>query len=204
MEGIVFLWVAWGLWIYTTFMMGKNVKGRFAYSFYLLCMICLFPYRLTLFSHEVYATYVFLVFLTFIYIRPLGLRQKLYMLMGILTIAMSYAGLGLIAIYDPVLMIIEPHVIAALLSMSLGFIFYSSIKKIKILFLTVLAGTMAGDVLLNVTLNKIGFVESIGNHLYLDMTAYMALITLSLKAIQVLNVLMSSKLSPNKGEFKNI
>lgn len=204
MEGILFLWVSWGLWIYTTFMMGKNEKGRFRYSFILLCMICLFPYHVTLFSYEVYATYIFLVVLTFIYIRLLGLRQKLYMLICILTVAMSYAGIGLIAIYDPVLMIIESHLISALLSMSIGFIFYSSIKKIEILFLAVLAGTMAGEVLLNVTLNKIGFGESIGSHLYLDMTACMALVTITWKIIHAMNGLMSSKLSPNKGEIKNL
>ncbi|MGR3764847.1 YphA family membrane protein [Rossellomorea sp. NS-SX7] len=204
MEGIFFLWVAWGLWIYTTFMMRRNDRNRFTYSFILLCMICLFPYHVTLFSYEVYAAYIFLVVLTFIYIRLFGLRQKLYMLICILTIAMSYAGVGMIAIYDPVLMIIEPQVIAALLSMSLGFIFYSSIKKINVMFLSVLAGTMAGEVLLTVTLNKIGFGESVGDHLFLDMTACMALITITWKVIHALNALMSSKLSPNKGEIKNL
>jgi hypothetical protein len=204
MEGIIFLWVAWGLWTYTTFIMEKNENGRFLYSFYLLCLICLFPYELTIFSYEVHAGYLFLAFLAFIYMRHLGLRQKLYMLICILTIAMSYAGVGLIAIYDPVLMIIDPHLIAALLSMSLGFIFYTSIKKIGTLFLAVMSGTLTGEILLSVTLHNIGFSKMIGDYLYMDTAAYMALMTIAWEAVHSLNALMSSKLSSNKGEIKNI
>ncbi|KSU63484.1 hypothetical protein AS034_04325 [[Bacillus] enclensis] len=204
MEGIIFLWVAWGLWIYTTFIMEKNEKGRFLFSFYLLCLICLFPYRFSILSYEVHADYLFLALLAFIYMRRLGLRQKLYMLICILTIAMSYAGVGLVAIYDPVLMIIDPYVIAALLSMSLGFIFYSSINKMRNLFLSVISGTLTGEIFLSVTLHNIGFSKMIGDYLYMDTAAYMALMTITWKAVHSLNALMSSKLSSNKGEIKNI
>jgi hypothetical protein len=204
MEGIIFLWVVWGLWIYMTFIMEKNEKGRFLYSFYLLCLICLFPYGFTIFSYEVHAAYLFLVLLSFVHLRHLGLRKKLYMLICILTIAMSYAGVGLIAIYDPVLMIIDPYLIAALLSMSLGFIFYSSIIKIRSLFLAVISGTMAGEIFLSVSLHTIGFSDAIGDYLYLDAASYMTLITIAWKAVHSLNALMSSKLSSNKGEIKNI
>jgi hypothetical protein len=204
MDGLIFLWVAWGVWIYTTFIMRKCADGRFKYSFLLLCMICLFPYRFTIFSYEVNAVFVFMVVLTFIYIRALGLRQKLYMLIGLLTIAMSYAGIGMIAIYDPVLMIIDPHLVTALLSVSLGFLFYSTLKKIKMLFLTVVSGGMAGDVLLSVTLNKIGFVETIGDYGFLDKVAYMVLLTLGWRLYHELNALMNNKISPKKGEVKSI
>ncbi|XXM74161.1 YphA family membrane protein [Lysinibacillus sphaericus] len=203
MEGIIFLWVAWGLWIYTTFIMEKK-EGRFLFSFYLLCLICLFPYGFTVFTYEVHTAYLFLALLAFVHLRHLGLRQKLYMLICILTIAMSYAGVGLIAIYDPVLMIVDPYVIAAFLSTSLGFIFYSSIIKIRILFLAVISGTMAGEIFLSVSLHTIGFRDAIGDYLYLDAAAYMTLITIAWKAVHSLNELMSSKLSSNKGEIRNI
>jgi hypothetical protein len=204
MEGIIFLWVAWGLWIYATFIMERNGKGRLIYSFYLLSLICLFPYRFTLFTYEVSAAYLFLMLLSFIHMRYLGLRQKLYMLICMLTIAMSYAGVGLIAIYDPVLMIIDSHLIAALLSMSLGFIFYSSFNKIRNLFLAVISGTMAGEIFLSVTLHAIGFSDAIGDYIYLDTAAYLVLMTIVWNAVHSLNALISSKLSSNKGEIKNI
>jgi hypothetical protein len=204
MEGIIFLWVAWGLWIYTTFIMQKKTNGRFTYSFLLLCLISLFPYSFTIFSYEVYAAFVFMAVLALFYIRALGLRQKLYMLIGLLTIAMSYAGIGMIGIYDPVLMIIDPQLVAALLSVSLGFLFYSSLEKVKMLFLTVLSGGMTGDVLLAVTLNKIGFVESIGNHSFLDNAGYMVLLTMGWRLFHEVNALMNNKISPKKGEVKSI
>ncbi|NQD66782.1 hypothetical protein HP456_12710 [Bacillus haikouensis] len=204
MEGIIFLWVAWGIWVYTTFIMRKSANGRFKYSFLLLCMICLFPHWFTIFSYEVNAAFGLMALLTFIYIRALGLRQKLYMLIALLTIAMSYAGIGMIAIYDPVLMIIDPQLVAALLSVSLGFLFYSSLEKIRMLFITVMGGCITGDVLLAITLNKIGFVESIGNHGFLDNVAYMVLLTLGWRLFLVLNALMNNKISPKKGEVKSI
>ncbi|MCA1054654.1 hypothetical protein LCM10_06615 [Rossellomorea aquimaris] len=204
MDGFLFLWVAWALWIYMTFIMGKHTKGRFMYSFIVLSMICLFPYHITIHSYVVHLTTLLLAMIAILHIRNDGLRKKLYMLVCAMTIGMSYAGVGMIAIYDPVLMIIDSHMITAFLSMSIGFLFYGRIDQLRSMFLSVLVGSLMGEMMLSISLSKIGFVQIIGGPVYLDILAYMILTTLAWKFIHSLNSMMGIKLSPNKGEIKNI
>ena len=53
MDGILYLWLLWGMWVYTTFLLRKTHPDRFRYSFLYLLLICVFPYGMMVGSVEV-------------------------------------------------------------------------------------------------------------------------------------------------------
>ncbi|WRP05088.1 hypothetical protein U9J35_14285 [Rossellomorea aquimaris] len=203
MDGILYLWLIWGIWIYTTFMMNKAHPYRFRYSFISLALICVFPYGLEVGSVEVAVPVFVLGLICIHYLRILSLREKLYMLIVILAMGMLYAGIGLVAIYDPVLMFIDRNIIIALSLAFLSVLFYSS-SSVKFRVLAIAGSSIVGEVFMSIPLKNVGFLYSIGGPAYLDVLAIATGILLAIKLLEEINQLFNIKVQTNKGEMKNL
>ncbi len=204
MDGILYLWLLWGMWIYTTFIMGKNSHNRFRYSFLLLILICLFPYGMKIPSMEISISIAMLTVICFLKIRKYNLWVKLYLFISTLTLGMFYAGLELVAIYDPVLMFMDTNLIVAATFVIVSFLFYSSGSQYKIQFISIILGSIIGEFLLTIALRHAGIFYSAGNYEFLDYLSITMGLMLIVTAFRNLNQIVTFKLPTNKGEMKNL
>ncbi|CAN7344131.1 YphA family membrane protein [Rossellomorea sp. LjRoot5] len=204
MDGILYLWVLWGMWVYTTFILKKSHPDRFRYSFLCLLLICVFPYGMMAGSVEVSFSVIVLALICIVYIRNLSLREKLYMLAAVLSMGMTYAGIALISIYDPVLMFIDRDIILSLSVVLVGILFYSHSSLYRLRLIAVALSSVTGDFFLSVPLNKVGFYYSIGGAAYLDVLALTIGLLSALIIVMEINQAVHIKTQTKKGEMKNI
>jgi hypothetical protein len=202
-DGILYLWLIWGIWIFTTFMMNKAHPYRFHYSFICLVLLCVFPYGLKVGSVEVAVPVFVLGLICIHYIRIYSLKEKLYMLVAILAMGMLYAGIGLVAIYDPVLMFIDRNLIMALSLAFLSIFFYNA-SSYLFRMIAVAGSSIVGEVFMSIPLKNVGFFYPIGGPVYLDVLAISIGILLAVKLFEEINQLFNIKVQTNKGEMKNL
>lgn len=202
-DGILYLWLIWGIWIFTTFMMNKANPYRFHYSFICLVLLCVFPYGLKVSSVEVAVPVFVLGLICIYYIRIFSLKEKLYMLVAILAMGMLYAGIGLVAIYDPVLMFIGRNLIMALSLAFLSILFYSS-SSYMFRMIAIAGSSIVGEVFMSISLKNVGFSYPIGGHVYLDVLAISTGILLAIRLFEEINQLFNIKVQTNKGDMKNL
>ncbi|MGG1631275.1 YphA family membrane protein [Rossellomorea sp. NRS-1567] len=202
-DGILYLWLIWGIWIFTTFMMNKTHPYRFHYSFICLVLICVFPYGLKVSYVEVAVPVIVLGLICIHYIRILSLKDKLYMLVAILAMGMLYAGIGLLAIYDPVLMFLDRDLIMAVSLAFLSILFYTS-SSFMLRMIAIAGSSIVGEVFMSIPLKNIGFLYPIGGPVYLDVLAISTGILLAIKLFEEINQLFNIKVQTNKGEMKNL
>ncbi|MCR8846957.1 hypothetical protein NQ095_00950 [Rossellomorea sp. SC111] len=204
MDGILYLWFLWGMWVYTTFLLRKSHPHRFRYSFLSLLLICVFPYGMMAGSVEISFPVIVLALICIVSIRILSLREKLYMLIAVLSMGMLYAGISLISIYDPVLMFIDRDIILSLSLVLVGILFYSHSSLYRLRLIAVALSSVIGDFFLSIPLNKVGFYYSIGGPAYLDVLAVTIGLICALKIVVELNQAVHIRTQTNKGEMKNI
>jgi hypothetical protein len=202
-DGILYLWLIWGIWIFTTFLMNKAHPYRFRYSLICLLLLCVFPYGLNIDSVEVAVPVVVLGLICIHYIRFFSLKEKLYMLVVILTMGMLYAGIGLVAIYDPVLMFIDRNLIMALSLAFLSILYYSS-SSYMFRMIAIAGSSIVGEVFMCIPLKNVGFLYPIGGPVYLDVLAISTGILIAIKLFEEINQLFNIKVQTNKGEMKNL
>lgn len=204
MDGVFYLWLLWGIWTYTTFLLRKSHPDRFQLSFICLVLICVFPYGLKIGPFEVALPIIVLVLICILYIRKLSLKQKLYMLVVVMTMGMIYGGIGLLSIYDPVLMFVDRDFIISLSFVLVSFFFYSHSSLYRLRIIAIGGSSVIGDFFLGIPLYKVGFSYSIGGPEYLDIVALSIGLLLALKAVEELNQFVYFKTETNKGEMKNL
>jgi hypothetical protein len=204
MDGILYLWLLWGIWVYATFLLRKSHPDRFRYSFLSLLLICMFPYGMKTGSVEVAFPVIVLALICILYIRNLCLREKLYLLVAVLSMGMLYAGIGLISIYDPVLMFIDRDFILSLLLVLVSILYYSHSSLYRLRLIAVAGSSVVGDFFLSLPLNKIGFSYSVGGHVYLDILALSIGLLTALRILGEINQVVHIKTQTNKGEMKNL
>ena len=204
MDGVLYLWLLWGMWIYTTFLLRKSHPHRFRFSFICLLLICVFPYGMKIGPIEVTLPIIALALICILYIRKLSLKQKLYMLVAVVTMGMLYAGIGLLSIYDPVLMFMDREYLISLTFVLVSILFYSHSSLYFLRFIAIGGSSVIGEFFLGIPLYNVGFSYSIGGHPYLDILALSIGLMLSLKAIGEFNQFVHIKTQTNKGEMKNL
>ncbi|PFA70022.1 hypothetical protein CN378_01570 [Bacillus sp. AFS015802] len=204
MDGILYLWLLWGIWIYTTFLLRKSHPDRYRYAFMSLVLICVFPYGIKFGTVEVALPVIVLALICILYIRNFALREKLYMLIAVLTMGMLYAGIGCLSIYDPVLMFMNRDIIISLSFVLVSILFYSHSSLYRLRVIAILGSSVVGDIFLSIPLNKIGFSYAIGSPAYLDILALSVGLLLVIKILGELNQIVNLKSQTNKGEMRNL
>ncbi|KMK93614.1 hypothetical protein [Rossellomorea marisflavi] len=203
MEGIFYLWILWGVWIFSTFLMRKG-RVRFWISFFSLILIASFPFELEIGHYRVTMPLVLIVSLTLWTIRELSLRKKLYLFISLISTAMCLTGLKLVSIYDPVLMIVDPFIADVVVLIIMGFLFYGDAASRNVRYASALLGGALGQVFIGVILTAIGFGHTIGEHKYMDAAAVSFLILLGIDGLVYMNRLFNAKLQSNKGDVHHL
>ncbi|MCA1063199.1 hypothetical protein LCL98_07105 [Rossellomorea aquimaris] len=202
MDGILYLWLLWAIWIYTTFMMNKEHPKRLPYSFMCLVLLITYPYGVQIGQMEVALPVIIVGLICIHYFRYLSLRAKLYMLLAILSTGMLYAGIGLVAIYDPVIMFIDQNLIIAFSIVLLIYIFYSS-SSYLLRITSITGSSIVGEIFMGIPLNNVGLSYPIGGPQSLDVLAISIGVLMIIKWLGEINLLFN-KAQISKGEMKNL
>jgi hypothetical protein len=203
MEGIFYLWILWAMWIYTTFLLNKNVAYRFPVACFLLVLIILFPIELTLYSYKVSAPLLMLLTVGVYKSRTFLLKEKLYLLVSFIIVGLVYSSLQLLAIYDPVWVIIDPKWTFSIVSMFSVYLLFSHAHTFKKRIVTLVMGSIIGDFFTAGVLLNVGFPYTIGSHAFLD---YLSICSLGVVSMHIIGKFHAStvRIPTRKGEIKNL
>ncbi|MBS2969427.1 hypothetical protein J9317_11695 [Metabacillus sp. KIGAM252] len=164
MQGILFYWVSWALWIACTFLMNKSNLRTF-FSFFLLLLIISAGLYISLPAGEMGAAFLML------YIGCSGaaayrrLHRSLRFMVSALGITAGYTGIKLMQLFDPVWFTISPFfVLFMIIFIAAGLLGKSFPEKVCLF----LIGICNGEMLYEYIILPVSGALSIGQETFLD------------------------------------
>ncbi|MCS0672257.1 hypothetical protein [Cytobacillus firmus] len=178
MEGLIFYWISWMVWIIATFFMDRNNKYRFLLSAWILFFIMLSPWTLKIFNVETGIGGLFLLVSLYIFAGRLKKLSKLYFLFCAFILMMAYVTFHLFELFDPVWVIFSRNWMLSVLLVYLAVL----LQKNRMLRLPlILLGSIQGEVLYALILKQFSFPYTIGSLAFLDIMA----ISVSISAVWI-------------------
>src|SRR5690606_24938754 len=100
-------WIAWGGWIWTTFVMSKDNRLRFCLSIWLLTIIIVSPYHFTIHGFEVHFSAI--VLMLFFIVSTYKFRYMVFgsVCLSAFIIMIGYVSFLLFELYDPIWVIFD-------------------------------------------------------------------------------------------------
>ncbi|MDF2037199.1 hypothetical protein P2R12_09565 [Cytobacillus oceanisediminis] len=178
MEGLIFYWISWMVWIMATFFMDRNNKYRFLLSAWILIFIMLSPWTLKIFNVETGIAGLFLLVSLYIFAGRLKKLSKLYFLFCAFILMMAYVTFHLFELFDPVWVLFSRNWMLSVLLVYMAVL----LQKNRMLRLPlILLGGIQGEVLYALILKQFSFPYTIGSLAFLDIMA----ISVSISAVWI-------------------
>lgn len=178
MEGLIFFWISWMVWIMATFFMDRNNKYRFLLSAWILFFIMLSPWTLKIFNVETSIGGLFLLISLYIFAGRLKKLSKFYFLFCAFILMMAYVTFHLFELFDPVWVIFSRNWMLSFLLVYMAVL----LQKNRMLRLPlILLGGIQGEVLYALILKQFSFPYTIGSLAFLDIMA----ISVSISAVWI-------------------
>lgn len=164
MQGILFYWISWGLWIASTFLMNKS-NLRTLFSFFLLLLIISAGFHIALPAGEMGAAFILLYIGCCGTTAYLGLHRSVRFMMSALGITSGYTGLKLMQLFDPVWFTISPFFLLFMIIFTAAGLLGKSFSDKVCLFLI---GICNGEMLYEFIILPFSGALSIGQETFLD------------------------------------
>ncbi|MFP3722784.1 hypothetical protein SFC57_03665 [Niallia circulans] len=165
MEGSIFLFCTWCIWIITTFFMDKNNPSRTKYSIYILTAIILSPYRWEWQGISCSILLLIVLIMSFFYTGTLRWKNCIYTIISSFFMMLAYVTYELMAILDPVWVFIP----GVWLKTSILFTFLILLhKNIFCQILVLLIGSINGEMVLSFLIRNYQMDYSIGSMAFFD------------------------------------
>ncbi|MDF1507710.1 hypothetical protein PZE06_05870 [Robertmurraya sp. DFI.2.37] len=177
MEGIFFFWLFWIFWIITTFFMSKS-RLRLVLSAAILSVIILSTYTMKWFTLNISASSLFLLLATYVIMAKQKGRKGLYLFITSFIIMLAFTTFHLYELYDPVWLIFDRNM---MLSFLLTYITLLLHHDVKFRIITLICGSIHGEILYAAILKHITPSYLIGSFAYLDV------ISISLGLLLIIN-----------------
>jgi len=194
--GSIFIGFLWGTWIVATFLMHKQNKFRFPLAFLSLVFIIVFPYKVHIAPLSIQVPAIIFLIIGYVYIAFLAFSKRIFMMIAIIIMITGYTGYLLMILYDPVWLILDYHVMTAILIFLIAQILYP--KSLFSHLVCSVLGTIQGEIVYGVILSKWEFTYNACSGDYLDICAIYFFITLTWFFIQHISSNMSLKNSVGK------
>ncbi|WP_409251192.1 hypothetical protein V1502_13655 [Bacillus sp. SCS-153A] len=206
MDGLIFLWLMWALWIVSTFLIERKNFWRLRCSAAVLILIISFPFGINLFGFQTGLALVLIFLYSMYFIKEFPLSEKLYMFIGSFIIGVSYSTLTLLSFYDPIILIVDKKIMVTAILLVLSLLLYGESQSFKKRLLAVIIGMIVGECLSGTVFWQNKLPYQIGGHFFLDV---LSIIVASGFALHLLQVIISThstiiKSALKKGEVKNI
>ncbi|KAF0818821.1 putative membrane protein [Bacillus sp. ZZV12-4809] len=178
MEGIIFYWISWMVWIIATFFMDRTNKYRFLLSAWILLFIMLSPWTINIFNFKTGMAGLFLLVSLYVYAGRLKGRSKLYFLFCTFILMMAYVTFHLFELFDPVWVMFSRKWMLSVLLVYMAVL----LQKNRMLRLPlILLGGIQGEVLYAIIIKSFSFPYTIGSLAFLDIMA----ISISISALWI-------------------
>ncbi|WP_163183540.1 MULTISPECIES: hypothetical protein [Neobacillus] len=173
MEGALFYWGFWLFWVISTFFLPKQNPYRMKLAATILIAIILSNYYLILGKFEMNVSGLFVLIVSYFFLSHEKWSTIIYSIICSLIISMAYTGFQLLEIFDPVWVIFKREWMLAV-----GMVFLTILlqNKLKGRLLAVLSGTIQGEVLYSIILNKNNLPHQVSDLNYLDVCSLISIL----------------------------
>lgn len=202
MEGLMFYFISWSMWVYLTFIMKKENPLRVKLSVAVLtCISLAAAVPITIGRFEVSAIGLFMLIVTYMALRQENSKTLLYFYICSFILTIAYVTFCLFEIFDPVWLIFNKD---WMLAVCLGYLAILLQKKLRGRLLLLISGTMQGEILYAYILGKYNFHYSIGSFAYLDAFSLTAILLVGWSGMEKIgSYFEQSVLAANKGKQKS-
>ncbi|MBS4217295.1 hypothetical protein KHA96_03090 [Bacillus sp. FJAT-49711] len=166
MPGMIFLLIAWMIWIYSTFMMDKKSTYRWPIALFALLFIILKSFSIRFYFFHISGPSILILIICYFLASKLSFKKQLHLLFSVFTLMLGYAGFLLFEMYDPIWMFMDRVVLISFTLFIFGYVLYSSSILTRILLICL--GTLQGDIVFASYLSKWDMPYLIGSMEYLD------------------------------------
>lgn len=168
MEGSLFFWLSWFVWIYVTFILDKGNKVRFPLAFSLLTTICLIGIEIELFGLQIAIPAVYLLVLSYIIFLGQSFWNLINIMIRIFILSAAVAFFFLFSLYDPVWIFINQEILLGLFITLLTILLFTEFKT---RLFAVIIGLIQGEILYGLTLMNLSIHYQVGSLRLMDYLA---------------------------------
>lgn len=190
MEGSLFFWLSWCIWIYVTFIMDKRNKIRFPLAFFLLTTICLIGIEVEFFGLQIAIAAIYLLLLSYLAFLKESFWNLIYKMISIFILSAAVAFFFLFSLYDPVWIFINQEILFGLFITLLSILLFTNFKT---RLFAVIIGLIQGEILYGITLNHLSIHYQIGSLQFMDYLAFTCLLIAIWSGIEYLHILFQHK-----------
>ena len=165
MEGNLFFWFAWMLWLIPTFFMEKDNKHRLKYASILMIAMILYPYHFSFMGLEVSVLLFGQLMSAFLYTSRLKLSQQFYTVFTSFMTMLAYCSFQLLSILDPVWLLIDKGVLLSGMLVILSVMLH---RTIACQILMMIIGSSVGEMLYGYMLHYYNMNVEIGTPVFFD------------------------------------
>lgn len=197
MGGLSFLWISWAIWIFVTFFMKKQSPYRTKLAAALLGMIICSSFHFPIGGLDIYAGGLFALLFCYHLLAVEKKRTIIYFFICSYIVTAAYSALHLFEIYDPVLIIFNKDWMMAII---LAYIVLILQKTLKGRLILLVSGTMQGEILLAIVVDKLSFNYPVGSFDYLDICAISSALILGWSFLENARIIFETHLIVNQSE----
>ncbi|WP_335869734.1 YphA family membrane protein [Bacillus sp. 2205SS5-2] len=166
MEGYWFLWSAWFIWIYATFLLNRQHPYRFVIALVTLIQVVVYPFQFQIGEMMIQGPFFVLGIFLFIWLARYEIYQKIYFLLTVWITGMFYASFLFIEVYDPIWIVLDRRLLfPLLLTISLLLLFKKEESRWAV---ALMGGGMLGEMLVFTTFRSVGLPYKVGGSAFLD------------------------------------
>jgi hypothetical protein len=200
MEGSMFYWIAWTLWVYLTFILKRDHANRLLLSASALIVIILADFQITIIGLKFHAGGLFLLIISYVSLYKMKRRFILYYFVSSMIVTIAYAAFRLFEIYDPAWLIFNEKLMIGVFIAYLAAILE---KTLRGRFIIMISGTMQGEILFAYILKKYHFSFPIGSFEYLDVFSLTMVLLAGWSCIEAASVFFEKYVHSGQKVTKN-
>lgn len=200
LEGIVFYWISWSIWIAVTFLLDKKNKIRYPLSLGVLLIIIGSIYTLDFGEFSISVTALIILSLTYYFITRLRKAGAIYVFICNLIILLAYCSFLLFELFDPVWVVFDRKWMLSIILVYLTLMVHEN-HLMRILI--ILMGTLNGEVLFALIIRQYQFPYIVGSLAFLDVVSMAAAVILLWNALEYIAAYLESYVNPLVKEKQN-
>lgn len=181
MEGLLFYWISWSIWIYLTFVLRKNHPLRWRMSAIMLVLIILSSVHFSIGNFDLFGSGLFILFMVYLSVSNEKKGLTFYFLISTFIISIAYSTFHLFEIFDPVWLFFDR---GWMLGLAMGGLTLLLQKSFKWRLFTLLAGGVQGEIFTAFILDKYSISDPIGSLDFLDVCAVASIFVLLWSVIE--------------------
>lgn len=165
MDGSLFYWIFWLIWVYLTFFFKKQNSWRIKLSAIILVVIIFSAQHIHIAGFDLSVSSIFLLFTAYATLHSEKTHILLYFFICSFIVMIAYVSFHLFEIYDPVWLIFNKE---WMMGVCIAYLAILLQKELKGRVLIIFSGTIQGEILYAYILSRYDFPYAVGSLACLD------------------------------------